>query len=81
MWRCFDEPHARIRCTCRRATTCVVRWPGASGASQPASACTPKTRTSGRSTGFAALLRDAGFQTLQHWTDEQRWFALFLASG
>ena len=31
--------------------------------------------------GFDALLRDAGFQRLQHWTDAQGWFGVVLASG
>lgn len=29
--------------------------------------------------GFAALLRGAGLQVTQHWTDEQDWFAVFHA--
>ena len=30
--------------------------------------------------GFAAMLRDAGFARVRHWTDPQRWFAVFAAS-
>lgn len=31
--------------------------------------------------GFADLLRQAGFATPQHWTDEQGWFGVFWASA
>jgi L-histidine Nalpha-methyltransferase len=30
---------------------------------------------------FEALLREAGFQAVQHWTDPQQWFSVFLAAG
>jgi dimethylhistidine N-methyltransferase len=30
---------------------------------------------------FSALLRDAGFGAVRHWTDPQGWFAVLLASG
>jgi L-histidine Nalpha-methyltransferase len=31
--------------------------------------------------GFGALLRDAGYGQVQHWVDEQGWFAVFLAAA
>jgi len=31
--------------------------------------------------GFEALLRDAGFSRVRHWSDAQGWFAVMLASG
>lgn len=31
--------------------------------------------------GFAALLRDAGFGALQHWSDERGWFHVFVAAA
>ena len=31
--------------------------------------------------GFAALLRQAGFAGVQHWSDPQGWFGVFLATG
>ena len=30
--------------------------------------------------GFEALLREAGFGAVRHWTDAQGWFAVFLAA-
>ena len=33
------------------------------------------------SDGFAALLRDAGFGRVAHWTDAQGWYAVFVADA
>jgi uncharacterized SAM-dependent methyltransferase len=30
---------------------------------------------------FAALLENAGFSGIRHWTDEQGWFAVFLCTA
>jgi len=30
---------------------------------------------------FEALLGKAGFGAMRHWTDDQGWFAVFLAAG
>jgi L-histidine N-alpha-methyltransferase len=63
--RCISKRCARQRCA----------GPAVNGASLPASACTPRTRTNGAVDDFAALLAAAGFSALRHWCDARGWFA------
>jgi uncharacterized SAM-dependent methyltransferase len=62
----------------RRALT--LHWPG--GERRLAEGERIHTENSYKYTveGFDRLLRQAGFAHTTCWTDEQRWFAVFLAS-
>jgi L-histidine N-alpha-methyltransferase len=77
----FDAAASCIRMHLQARHELVVRWPGAQRRFAAGERLHTEDSYKWTSDGFAALLQDAGFQTLQHWTDEQRWFALFLASG
>ena len=73
------ESRVEMHLAARAATT--VRWPG--GERRFAADERIHTENSYKWTpaGFAALLREAGFSGVQHWTDPQGWFGVYLATG
>ena len=73
------ESRIEMHLEARQATT--VAWPG--GERRFAAGERLHTENSYKWTpqDFAALLRDAGFTRLQHWSDERGWFGVFLAGG
>ena len=73
------ESRVEMHLAARAATT--VRWPG--GERRFAAGERIHTENSYKWTpaGFAALLREAGFSGVQHWTDPQGWFGVYLATG
>ena len=73
------ESRIEMHLEAREATT--VAWPG--GERRFAAGERLHTENSYKWTpqDFAALLRDAGFTRLQHWSDERGWFGVFLAGG
>ena len=77
----FNATESRVErhLAARAATT--VRWPG--GGRRFAAGERIHTENSYKWTpaGFAALLREAGFSDVQHWTDPQGWFGVYLATG
>ncbi len=76
----FNNVASRIemRLVARHAVT--VHWPG--GERQFATDERIHTENSykWKIDSFSALLREAGFAQVQHWTDAQGWFGVFLAS-
>lgn len=76
----YNAQQARIEMHLQARRALAVRWPG--GERQFAAGERIHTENSCKWTppGFAALLRDAGFDTVQHWTDERGWFGVFLAA-
>ena len=73
------ESRIEMHLEAREATT--VAWPG--GERRFAAGERLHTENSYKWTpqDFAALLRDAGFTRVQHWSDERGWFGVFLAGG
>ena len=73
------ESRIEMHLEARQATT--VAWPG--GERRFAAGERLHTENSYKWTpqDFAALLRDAGFTRVQHWSDERGWFGVFLAGG
>ena len=63
----------------RAATT--VRWPGGERLFQAGERIHTENSYKWTPAGFASLLRQAGFADVQHWTDPQAWFGVFLATG
>jgi dimethylhistidine N-methyltransferase len=77
----FDAAASRIEMHLEARGATTVRWPG--GERHFAAGERLHTENSYKWTpaGFAALLRDAGFARVQHWTDPQGWFGVFLAAA
>ncbi len=77
----FDDVASRVEMHLQARRDLVVAWPG----QRRAFACGERIHTENSykwtTGGFAALLREAGFGELQHWSDDRHWFAVFLASG
>jgi dimethylhistidine N-methyltransferase len=77
----FDEAASRIEMHLQAREAVVARWRG--GRRRFAAGERIHTENSYKWTaaGFGELLRRAGFERIDHWTDERGWFALFLASA
>ncbi|MDP1525289.1 MAG: L-histidine N(alpha)-methyltransferase [Rhodocyclaceae bacterium] len=77
----FNTAASRIEMHLQAVRDVTVRWP--EGARQFSRGERIHTENSykWRIEDFAALLTQAGFHDLQHWTDTQGWFAVFLAKA
>ena len=77
----FDPQLSRIEMHLQARRALSLRWPG--GARALAAGERIHTENSYKYTldGFAALLRDAGFGQVRHWTDPQQWFGVFWAAA
>lgn len=77
----FNRADSRIEMHLESQIRQTVRWPG--GERTFAAGERIHTENSYKWTleAFAALLREAGFRSPRHWTDERGWFALFLAAA
>ena len=77
----YDEAKARIEMHLEALTAVTVAWPD--GGRRFAAGERIHTENSCKHTvdGFRAMLRDAGFETPQHWTDRDGWFAVFWATA
>ncbi len=75
----FNTEASRIEMHLQALRDVTVRWP--EGARHFAAGARIHTENSykWRIEDFAALLEQAGFRDIQHWTDEQGWFAVFTA--
>jgi uncharacterized SAM-dependent methyltransferase len=58
-----------------------VQWPGAERQFAAGERIHTENSYKWAPASFAALLRDAGFTRVQHWTDAQGWFGVWLAAG
>ncbi len=67
------EMHVEARCDVR------VRWPGGERGWQAGERVHTENSCKYTVEGFDALLRSAGFEDVRCWTDDQSWFAVFLA--
>ena len=77
----FNHVESRIEMHLESRTAQWVRWPG--GERHFARGERIHTENSYKWTldGFASLLREAGFTSPQHWTDERNWFGVFVAAA
>jgi dimethylhistidine N-methyltransferase len=69
------EMHLQARCDLR------VRWRGGERAFAAGERIHTENSYKWAPQDFAALLRDAGFARVRHWTDARGWFGVFLAAG
>ena len=77
----FDQTRSRIEMHLEAREEVAVAWPG--GGRRFAAGERIHTESSCKYTveGFAAMLRDAGFDPPRHWTDRDGWFAVFWAAA
>jgi dimethylhistidine N-methyltransferase len=75
----YDEAASRVEMHLRSRRDLAVRWPG--GGREFRAGEGIHTENSYKWTGpsFEALLRDAGWRDVRHWTDAQGWFGVFTA--
>ena len=73
------ESRVEMHLAARAATT--VRWPGGERHFAAGESIHTENAYKWTPAGFAALLREAGFCDVQHWTDPQAWFGVYLATG
>ncbi len=83
-WRhvaCFDAAVSRVEMHLEARTDLRVAWSG--GERRFAAGERIHTESSYKYTlqGFSALLANAGFHSVQHWTDERGWFAVYWAEA
>ena len=58
-----------------------MRWPGGERVFAAGERLHTENSYKWTPQGFAALLEQAGYTDVQHWTDPQAWFAVFLAKA
>jgi dimethylhistidine N-methyltransferase len=75
----FNREASRIEMHLEAREALRVRWPGGERAFAAGERIHTENSYKWTLDGFAALLREAGFGQVRHWTDERGWFALFVA--
>ena len=75
----FDPKASRIEMHLEARTAHTVRWPGGERRFEAGERIHTENSYKWTAPGFAALLREAGFGSARHWTDERGWFAVFVA--
>ncbi|MGC6486175.1 MAG: L-histidine N(alpha)-methyltransferase [Planctomycetota bacterium] len=76
----FNEADSRIEMHLESARDVVVTWPGGERAFSAGERIHTESSYKYTLESFRALLADAGLQTADVWTDERRWFAVFVAA-
>jgi L-histidine Nalpha-methyltransferase len=77
----FDRAASRIEMHLESRIAQTVRWPGAERRFAAGERIHTENSFKWEPPAFTALLRDAGFSQVRHWTDERDWFSVFLAHG
>ena len=77
----FNTADSRIEMHLEARVATTVRWPGAERHFAAGERMHTENSCKWAPAAFAALLRDAGFTRVQHWTDAQGWFGVWLAAG
>ncbi|MCE9661495.1 MAG: L-histidine N(alpha)-methyltransferase [Burkholderiales bacterium] len=77
----YDEAASRIEMHLEAREPVVVRWPGGERRFFAGERIHTENSCKYTASGFASLLRDAGFRDPQAWTDENGWFAVFHAAA
>ena len=83
-WRhcaCFDTAQSRIEMHLEARAATTVRWPGGTRDFDAGERIHTENSYKWTPEDFATLLGQAGFAGVQHWTDPQHWFGVFLATG
>jgi dimethylhistidine N-methyltransferase len=77
----YDEDLGRIEMHLQARQALTVSWPGASRSFERGERIHTENSYKWQPAAFQALLREAGFVTVQTWTDPQHWFAVMLAQA
>jgi len=77
----FDTAQSRIEMHLQARAATTVRWPGGTRDFEAGERIHTENSYKWTPEGFATLLGQAGFAGVQHWTDPQHWFGVFLATG
>jgi L-histidine Nalpha-methyltransferase len=75
----FDERASRVQMHLEARRDLSVAWPGGGRAFRQGERIHTEDSFKWTREGFAALLRDAGFGRIAHWTDAQAWYAVLVA--
>jgi len=75
----FNEGESRIEMHLQAREDLVVRWPGAQRRFAAGERIHTENSYKWTPDAFGQLLAQAGFSRIDHWHDEQGWFAVFLA--
>jgi L-histidine N-alpha-methyltransferase len=75
----FDRAHSRIEMHLEARRAATVRWAGGERRFDAGERMLTEYSYKWERERFARLLRDAGFDSVQVWTDEREWFAVMLA--
>ena len=77
----FNTEASRIEMHLEARHPPTVRWPGGERRFATGERIHTENSAKWQPDAFEALLREAGFGTVQRWSDPQRWFGVFLAAG
>ena len=77
----FDRAESRIEMHLQARRDLSVAWPGGTRAFRAGERIHTENSYKHGIDDFAALLREAGFASSRHWTDPQRWFAVYWAAA
>ena len=76
----FDVQESRIEMHLQASTATTVHWPGHERSFAAGERIHTENSYKYTLDSMTALLKQAGFSTVQHWTDAQGWFGVFWAS-
>jgi dimethylhistidine N-methyltransferase len=76
----FNAPESRIEMHLQAAANTTVRWSGHERRFEAGERIHTENSYKYTLDGMTALLNQAGFSQVQHWTDTQAWFAVFWAA-
>jgi L-histidine N-alpha-methyltransferase len=74
----FNNVNSRIEMHLEALRAATVRWHGGERSFVAGERMHTENSYKWQVDDFAALLQQAGFSRLRHWTDESGWFAVFL---
>ena len=74
----FNAQASRIEMHLQARRAVTLRWPGAQRVFAPGERIHTENSYKYTLESFAALMRDAGFDQIQHWTDRRQWFGVML---
>jgi dimethylhistidine N-methyltransferase len=76
----FNEAESRMEMHLQALCDLTVRWPGSERIFRAGERIHTESSYKYTPAGMSALLRQAGFSQISHWTDTQDWFAVFWAA-
>ncbi len=75
----YNRDASRVEMHLRAREAVLVSWPGASREFAPGETLLTECSYKYEPEDFAALLADAGYGAIRHWTDTRGWFSVFHA--